>query len=171
MKYTITLIPGDGIGPEVTDAARRCIDATGVDIRWEEAIAGQNALDKYGELLPNQVLDSVKKNKIALKGPIITPVGDGFRSVNVAIRQALDLYACVRPARSYRGINSRYDNLDLLIIRENSEDLYAGIEFEGNQRFDFSNQKKRQETNPGRFRDIDKTDLKIRLATYRQVCL
>ncbi|MCM8795102.1 MAG: isocitrate/isopropylmalate dehydrogenase family protein [Candidatus Omnitrophica bacterium] len=130
MKHRITLIPGDGIGPEVTAAARRCIEATGVKIEWEEAIAGEVALEKTGNLLPKQTLESIKKNKVALKGPIITPIGEGFRSVNVALRQALDLYACVRPAKSYNGVKSFYKDIDLVVIRENTEDLYAGIEFE-----------------------------------------
>ncbi|MFA6349490.1 MAG: isocitrate/isopropylmalate dehydrogenase family protein [Candidatus Omnitrophota bacterium] len=130
MAYRVTLIPGDGIGPEVSLAAKRCIEATGVKIIWDEVIAGESALKKYNEVLPKEVLDSVRKNKVALKGPIITPIGKGFRSVNVAIRHALDLYACVRPAKSYVGVNSRYKNIDLVIVRENSEDLYAGIEFE-----------------------------------------
>jgi isocitrate dehydrogenase (NAD+) len=130
MTHRITLIPGDGIGHEVSEAARRCIDATGVKVSWDEVIAGQDAQDKFGELLPESVLDSIRKNKVALKGPIITPIGEGFRSVNVAIRQALDLYACVRPAKSYAGVRSPYKDIDLVIIRENTEDLYAGIEFE-----------------------------------------
>jgi len=130
MSRKITLIPGDGIGPEVVLAAKRCINATGVEIEWEEVSAGQVALDKFGTLLPENVLSSIRQNKIALKGPIITPIGTGFRSVNVAIRHALDLYACVRPAKSYIGVKSPYKNIDLVIIRENSEDLYAGIEFE-----------------------------------------
>lgn len=130
MGHKITLIPGDGIGPEVTEAARRCIEATGVKIEWEEATAGQVALQNSGELLPKSTLESIKKNKVALKGPIITPIGEGFRSVNVAIRQLLDLYACVRPVKSYPGVKSPYKDIDLVVIRENSEDLYAGIEFE-----------------------------------------
>jgi isocitrate dehydrogenase (NAD+) len=130
MAYKITLILGDGIGPEVIQAAKRCIEATGVKVVWEEVFAGQVAQDKYGEILPKNVLESIKKNKVALKGPIITPIGEGFRSVNVAIRQALDLYACVRPAKSYPGVKSPYKDIDLVIIRENSEDLYSGIEFE-----------------------------------------
>lgn len=130
MVHRITLIPGDGIGPEVTEGARRCIEATGVKIEWDLAIAGQDAKDKTGELLPQAVLDSIKKNKAAIKGPIITPIGEGFRSVNVAIRHALDLYACLRPAKSYPGVKSYYKDIDLVIVRENSEDLYAGIEFE-----------------------------------------
>jgi len=130
MAHKITLIPGDGIGPEVTLAAKRCIEATGVKIEWEEFIAGQTALEKFGEILPQKVLESIKKNKVALKGPIITPIGEGFRSVNVTIRQVLDLYACVRPAKSYVGVKSPYKDIDLIVIRENSEDLYSGIEFE-----------------------------------------
>ena len=130
MAYKITFIPGDGIGPEVTLAAKRCIEATGVKIEWEEAIAGEEALKKTGELLPAMTLESIKKNKVCLKGPITTPIGTGFRSVNVAIRHALDLYACVRPAKTYPGVKSLYKDIDLVIVRENSEDLYAGIEFE-----------------------------------------
>jgi len=130
MARKITLIPGDGIGPEVTEAAKRCIEAAGVKIEWEIMDAGEATLKKSGELLPVKTLDSIKKNKVALKGPIITPIGEGFRSVNVAIRHALDLYACVRPAKSYKGVKSNYKDIDLVIIRENSEDLYAGIEFE-----------------------------------------
>ncbi len=130
MSYRITIIPGDGTGPELSLAAKRCIEATGVKIEWEESLAGQTALDKYGEILPQNTLDSIKRNKVALKGPIITPIGTGFRSVNVGIRQALDLYACVRPAKYYPGVKSYYKDIDLVVIRENSEDLYAGIEFE-----------------------------------------
>ena len=130
MQHRITLIPGDGIGYEVTLAARRCIEATGVDISWDNVLAGSDAFEKTGELLPQAVLDSIKKNKVALKGPITTPIGTGFRSVNVAIRHALDLYACLRPAKSYIGVKSSFKDIDLVIVRENSEDLYAGIEFE-----------------------------------------
>jgi len=130
MSYRITIIPGDGTGPELSLAAKRCLEATGVKIEWEEAQAGQTALDKYGEILPQETLDSIKKNKVALKGPIVTPIGTGFRSVNVAIRQALDLYACVRPAKYYPGVKSPYKDIDLVIVRENSEDLYVGIEFQ-----------------------------------------
>jgi isocitrate dehydrogenase (NAD+) len=129
-KHTITIIPGDGIGPEVSEAARRCIEATGTEIAWQEVCVGQVALDESGNILPENVLDSIKKTKVALKGPIVTPIGEGFRSVNVAIRQALDLYACVRPAKSYVGVRSPYRDIDLVVIRENSEDLYVGIEFQ-----------------------------------------
>lgn len=129
-KYTITLIPGDGIGPEVSLAAKRCIEATGVDIRWEEFIAGEAAIKKFGTPLPDDVIASVQKNKIAIKGPIVTPVGTGFRSVNVQLRHALDLYICLRPARSMEGVSAAFKNIDLVIVRENSEDLYMGIEFQ-----------------------------------------
>jgi len=133
MSYTITLIPGDGIGPEVSEAARRCVEATGVKIKWEVAEAGSDVIEKYGTPLPPSTLDSIRKNKVALKGPITTPIGTGFRSVNVAIRQELDLYACLRPCKSYQGVRSRYENIDLVVVRENTEDLYAGIEFEKDQ--------------------------------------
>ena len=131
MRHKITLIPGDGIGPEVAQAARRCVDATGVRIDWEEFIAGEEAIAKHGTPLPMEVIDSIKKNKVALKGPIVTPIASGFRSVNVAMRHVLDLFACVRPAQSIPGmINAPYHNVDLVIVRENSEDLYAGVEYE-----------------------------------------
>lgn len=129
-KYKITLIPGDGTGPELAEAARRCVDALGLDITWEVMEAGQEAIEKYKTPLPDKTLESIRKNKIALKGPITTPIGKGFRSVNVELRRRLDLYACLRPCRSYKGVRSRYDNIDLVIVRENTEDLYAGIEFE-----------------------------------------
>ena len=130
MAYKVTLIPGDGIGPEVAEAARRVVDATGVEIDWEIVEAGVDVMDKYGTPLPEQVLESIRRNKVALKGPITTPMGTGFRSVNVALRQQLGLYACLRPARSYVGVRSRYTDVDLVIVRENTEDLYAGIEFD-----------------------------------------
>lgn len=130
MTYKITLIPGDGIGPEVSEAARRCVDATDVKIDWEIAEAGADVIGKYGTPLPDSTLVSIRKNKVALKGPLTTPIGGGFRSVNVAIRKELDLYACLRPTKSYKGVRSRYENINLVIVRENTEDLYAGIEFE-----------------------------------------
>lgn len=129
MPHKVTLIPGDGIGREVSLAAKRCIDATGVKIAWEEQIAGEEAIAKYGTVLPSQVLDSVRKNKVAIKGPIMTPVGKGFRSVNVQLRRALDLYACLRPCKLIKGVKTRYANIDLVVVRENTEDLYSGIEF------------------------------------------
>ncbi len=129
MKHDVTLIPGDGIGPEVIEAARRVLEATVVEFHWEVINAGINALEKGGSLLPERLLQSIMKNKVALKGPTTTPVGAGFRSVNVALRKALNLYACLRPCRSYLGIPSRYENVDIVVVRENTEDLYAGIEF------------------------------------------
>ena len=128
--YTITLIPGDGIGPEISEATKQVIEATGVDIRWDIQEAGQDVFEKEGTPLPQRVIDSIRKNKIALKGPITTPVGTGFRSVNVALRQTLDLYCCLRPCKTFKGARTRYKNIDLVVIRENTEDLYAGIEFE-----------------------------------------
>ncbi len=128
-KHTVTLIPGDGIGPELTAAMTRVVEATGVDIEWEVVDAGAGVMEKYGTPLPAHVLDSIRKNKVAIKGPITTPIGTGFRSVNVSIRKELDLYACLRPAFSIKGNGARYDDIDLVIVRENTEDLYAGIEF------------------------------------------
>jgi len=127
--YTITLIPGDGIGPEISEAMMRVVEATGVKIQWEIQNAGEEVYLKEGNPLPERVIESIKKNKIAIKGPITTPVGTGFRSVNVSLRQALDLYACVRPCKSFKGAKTKYENIDLVIVRENTEDLYAGIEF------------------------------------------
>jgi len=126
--YTVTLIPGDGIGPEVTEAARRVIEAAGVAISWDVQNAGEGVMEAHGTPLPDGVLASIRKNKVALKGPITTPVGGGFRSVNVALRKELDLYANLRPCKSYRGVVSRYEDIDLVIVRENTEDLYAGVE-------------------------------------------
>lgn len=132
MVHKITLIPGDGTGPELTEAARRVIEATGVKIDWEIHDAGVDVMEKYGTPLPDAVLESIRRNKVALKGPITTPIGTGFRSVNVALRHALNLYACVRPCKSYPGVRSRYQNIDVVMIRENTEDLYAGVEFDLN---------------------------------------
>ncbi|HEX41749.1 MAG TPA: isocitrate/isopropylmalate dehydrogenase family protein [Phycisphaerales bacterium] len=126
----VTLITGDGIGPEIAAAARRCIDATGAGIEWETAEAGVDVMERLGTPIPDETMDLVRRNGVVLKAPITTPVGTGFRSINVYLRQALDLYACLRPCRSYPGVRSRYENIDLVIVRENTEDLYAGIEFE-----------------------------------------
>ena len=128
MAYTVTLIPGDGTGPELVEATRRVLEATGVAFTWEMQDAGEGVMAKYGTPMPDHVLESIRRNKVALKGPITTPIGEGFRSVNVSLRKALDLYANLRPARSFPGVRSRYDNVDLVIVRENTEDLYAGIE-------------------------------------------
>ncbi len=130
MSHKVTIIPGDGIGPEVALAARRCVDATGVKIQWEEVQAGADIMEKAGTPLPDNVLESVRRNKVAIKGPVTTPVGSGFRSVNVALRKELELYACLRPCKWYPGVRSMYRDIDLIIVRENTEDLYAGIEFD-----------------------------------------
>ena len=130
MAYNVTLIPGDGVGPEVTKATRRALEATGVAFHWDMAQAGAGVMDEYGTPLPEYVLESIRKNKVALKGPVTTPIGTGFRSVNVALRKELDLYACVRPCKTYPGVLSLYEGVNIVIIRENKEDLYAGIEFE-----------------------------------------
>jgi isocitrate dehydrogenase (NAD+) len=128
MAHRVTLIPGDGIGPELAEATRRVLDATGVAFEWEVVEAGEATIATKGTPLPDEVLESIRRNKVALKGPITTPVGSGFRSVNVGLRQALNLYANLRPARSMQGVQSRYEDVDLVIVRENTEDLYAGIE-------------------------------------------
>ncbi|MDH7601445.1 MAG: isocitrate/isopropylmalate family dehydrogenase [Armatimonadota bacterium] len=130
MAHRITLIPGDGTGPEIAEAARRAIEATGVQIEWEVMHAGIDVMEKYGTPLPDEVLESIRRNKVALKGPITTPIGEGFRSVNVALRKALDLYACIRPCKYYPGIRSKYTDVDLVVVRENTEDLYAGVEWD-----------------------------------------
>ena len=128
--HRVTLIPGDGTGPEIAEATRRVLEATGVKFDWDVRHAGTDVMDEYGTPLPEQVLDSIRENKVAIKGPITTPVGTGFRSVNVALRKELDLYMCLRPCKSYEGVRSRYEDIDLVVVRENHEDLYAGIEFE-----------------------------------------
>ena len=130
MAHDVTLILGDGTGPELADVARRCVEATGVDIRWDAQEAGTDCLAKYGTPLPDALMASLKRTGVALKAPITTPVGTGFRSVNVFLRQTLNLYACLRPCKTYPGVRSRYENIDLVVVRENTEDLYAGIEFE-----------------------------------------
>jgi isocitrate dehydrogenase (NAD+) len=128
--HNATLIPGDGVGPEVTEAARRVLEATGVKFKWELAYAGTEVMEKQGTPLPENVLESIRKNKVALKGPVTTPVGYGFRSVNVALRKELDLYACLRPCKIYPGAPTRFRDVDIVVVRENTEDLYSGIEFE-----------------------------------------
>lgn len=133
MAYQVTLIPGDGIGPEVSTATRRVLEATGIAFEWDVQEAGMTALEKIGDVLPDAVLESIRKNSIALKGPLTTPLGGGFRSVNVALRHALDLYVNLRPARTYEGVRSVFSNIDLVVVRENMEDLYAGVEFDTGQ--------------------------------------
>ncbi len=126
----VTLVTGDGIGPEIAEAARRCIDATGAQIDWDIVEAGTDVMQREGTPLPDATIESIRRNGVALKAPITTPVGTGFRSINVHLRQTLDLYACLRPCKSYKGVRSRYSDIDLVVVRENTEDLYAGIEYE-----------------------------------------
>ncbi len=128
MSYAVTLIPGDGIGPELAEATRGVLEATGIGFDWDVQDAGEATIATEGTPLPDRVIESIRRNGTAIKGPITTPVGSGFRSVNVGLRQALELYANVRPARTMQGVETRYDNVDLIIVRENTEDLYAGIE-------------------------------------------
>jgi isocitrate dehydrogenase (NAD+) len=130
MAYRVTFIPGDGVGPELSEATRRVLEATGTEFDWDVQEAGADVMDKYGTPLPDHVLDSIRRNGVAIKGPITTPVGTGFRSVNVALRKELDLFCCLRPCKSYPGVRSRYEGVDVVICRENHEDLYAGVEFE-----------------------------------------
>lgn len=130
MAYQVTLIPGDGVGPEVTEAARRVLEATGVAFNWDVVYAGADVLEKYGTPLPDHVFESIRRNKVALKGPVTTPVGSGFRSVNAALRKELDLYTCLRPCKLYPGVPTTFKDVDVVVVRENTEDVYAGIEFE-----------------------------------------
>jgi len=129
----VTLVTGDGIGPEIAEATRRCIDATGAKIKWDIAEAGLDVMEREGTPLPEATVESIRRDGVALKAPITTPVGTGFRSINVHLRQSFDLYACLRPCKSYKGVRSRYSDIDLVIVRENTEDLYAGIEYEKGQ--------------------------------------
>ena len=128
--YRVTMIPGDGVGPEVSEATRRVLEATGVPFDWDVQDAGLAVMEKEGTPMPPHVLESIRRNKVAIKGPLTTPIGKGIRSVNVALRKELDLYALVRPCKSYPGVRSRYNDIDLVIVRENTEDIYAGIEFQ-----------------------------------------
>jgi isocitrate dehydrogenase (NAD+) len=130
MAHRVTLIPGDGTGPELTEAARRVLEATGVELDWDVRQAGVDVMEDAGTPLPEETLASVRESGVALKGPITTPIGTGFRSVNVALRHELELYACLRPCKTYGGVRSRYEDVDLVVVRENTEDLYAGIEYE-----------------------------------------
>ncbi|MCA1825244.1 MAG: hypothetical protein LC640_13560 [Frankia sp.] len=128
--HRVTLIPGDGVGPELTEATRRVLEGTGVSFEWDRQEAGLDVMEAAGTPLPDAVLNSIRDTKVAIKGPITTPIGTGFRSVNVALRKELELYACLRPCKWYPGVRSRYEHVDITIVRENTEDLYAGIEFE-----------------------------------------
>ena len=166
----VTLIAGDGVGPEIAEAARRCIDATGAAINWEIAEAGSDIMEREGTPLPDATIESVKRNGVALKAPVTTPVGKGFRSINVHLRQTLDLYACLRPCKSYKGVRSKFTDIDLVVVRENTEDLYAGIEFQKGERrtaeiINWIN-KHSNKTNSSRFRHKHKADFGQGHKTY-----
>ena len=171
MAYKITLIHGDGTGPEITKATERVLEATGIEFKWDFAIAGEGALDMFGTPLPDYTLDSINMNKVALKGPITTPIGYGFRSVNVALRQNLDLYACVRPCKIYDGVPTRYQDVDIVIVRENTEDLYAGVEFDRNDPRTSEITRLIKQVTPYRIREDSSFSLKItsEMATRRIV--
>src|SRR3989344_2370911 len=145
---TITLIPGDGIGPEISEAMKRCVEAAGVQIKWDEQLAGAMAYEKTGELLPRKTLDSIKKNKVAIKGPVTTPIGSGLRSVNVLLRKELDLYQNIRPARSFEGIPNSVQGVNLVIFREHTDDVYVGVEFEKGKKETLEIIKEIQKRNP-----------------------
>ncbi|MEA2404051.1 MAG: isocitrate dehydrogenase, partial [Thermoleophilaceae bacterium] len=130
MAYRVTFIPGDGTGPEISEAVRRVLEGTGVEFEWDWQDAGADVYEQEGTPLPDRVLESIKERGLAIKGPITTPVGSGFRSINVALRKALDLYSCQRPCKAYEGVRTRFPETDVVIVRENHEDLYAGVEYE-----------------------------------------
>lgn len=166
MSYRLTLIPGDGVGPELTEAALRVFAATGVKIDWDIQVAGQEAIEKYGTPLPDHVLESLRTNRVGLKGPITTPIGSGFRSVNVALRQELDLYASVRPCKTYPGVPVPFKDVDIVIMRENTEDLYAGVEYD----IGSSEVKQMQQWMPGRIKDDAAVSLKpISVSATRRI--
>ena len=160
MAHTITFIPGDGTGPEIAAAARRVLEATGVEFDWDVREAGSDVMEREGTPLPDAVLDSIRRNKVAIKGPVTTPVGTGFRSVNVALRKTLELYACVRPCKTYPGVRSRYEDVDIVIVRENTEDLYAGIEFERGSEWGAKLSKLTEASGQGTIRDDAGVSLK-----------
>ena len=130
MAHDVTFIPGDGTGPELAEATRRVLEATGVEFNWDRREAGQDEYEAHGNPFPDETLASIKRNGVGIKGPTTTPVGSGFRSINVLLRKELDLYACIRPCKAYEGVRTRFPETDIVIVRENTEDLYAGIEFE-----------------------------------------
>src|SRR5436189_2628694 len=130
MAHEVTLIPGDGTGPELIEATRRVLEATGVEFQWDEHPAGEDVYREEGTPFPDRTLESIKRTKVGIKGPTTTPVGSGFRSVNVLLRKELDLYACLRPCKAYEGVRTRFPETDLVVVRENHEDLYAGVEYE-----------------------------------------
>ena len=169
--HRVTLVPGDGTGPELTEATRRVLEAaaatSGSSFDWDVQQAGVDIMEEAGTPLPQETLDSIKRNKVAIKGPITTPIGKGFRSVNVALRGELELYACLRPCKTYPGVRTRFDNVDITIVRENTEDLYAGIEYEsgtpGRRRGHRLPQRPAEEADPAQVRHLDQADQRVRL--------
>ena len=171
--HRVTLVPGDGTGPELTEATRRVLEAaaatSGSSFDWDVQQAGVDIMEEAGTPLPQETLDSIKRNKVAIKGPITTPIGKGFRSVNVALRGELELYACLRPCKTYPGVRSRFDNVDITIVRENTEDLYAGIEYESGTPdadavIDLP-QHPAEEADPAQVRHLHQADQRVRLAS------
>ena len=171
MAYDVTFIPGDGTGPELAEATRRVLEATGVEFNWDEHPAGEDVYREEGNPFPDRTLESIKRNGVGIKGPTTTPVGSGFRSVNVLLRKELDLYACIRPCKSYKGVRTRFPETDIVIVRENTEDLYAGIEFEkdseqAEQLREFIAEARRLE-DPRALRHLGQADLRVRLRADR----
>ena len=171
MAHEVTFIPGDGTGPELAEATRRVLEATGVEFSWDEHPAGEDVYDEEGNPFPDRTLESIKRNGVGIKGPTTTPVGSGFRSVNVLLRKELDLYACIRPCKAYEGVRTRFPETDIVIVRENTEDLYAGIEFEqdseqAEQLIEFIARPRRL-ADPRALGHLDQADLRLRLRADR----
>ena len=175
MAHEVTLIPGDGTGPELVEATRRVLEATGVEFAWDEHPAGEDVYNEEGTPFPDRTLDSIKRTGVGIKGPTTTPVGSGFRSVNVLLRKELDLYACIRPCKAYEGVRTRFPETDIVIVRENTEDLYAGIEFErGTEEQREAREVPRRRARLTRARGLghlDQADLRVRLRAHRRVRL
>ena len=172
MAHEVTFIPGDGTGPELAEATRRVLEATGVEFAWDEHPAGEDVYNEEGNPFPDRTLESIKRNGVGIKGPTTTPVGSGFRSVNVLLRKELDLYACIRPCKAYEGVRTRFPETDIVIVRENTEDLYAGIEFEQRQRAgraaaSSSSTSLDGSQDPRALRHLDQADLRLRLRADR----
>ena len=171
MAHRVTFIPGDGTGPELAEATRRVLEATGVEFEWDEHPAGVDVYEDEGTPFPDRTLDSIKHNGVGIKGPTTTPVGSGFRSVNVLLRKELDLYSCIRPCKAYEGVRTRFPETDIVIVRENTEDLYAGIEFEkGSEEAEKLREflADARRSRPRALRHLDQADLGVRLRADRR---
>ena len=175
MAHSVTFIPGDGTGPELAEATRRVLEATGVEFDWDFQDAGVDVYESEGNPLPGRTLDSIRERGVAIKGPTTTPVGSGFRSINVALRKEFDLYSCIRPCKAYEGVRTRFPETDIVIVRENTEDLYAGIEFEkGSEEVEKLRAlpgRRARLAHPRRLRHLDQADLRVRLRPDRGVGL